>query len=78
MAVYDSPQCLSLGLPQAPARGRGSDGTYAATLKSQPEQNSHLQFEECRVALGQLPIDQCEALVLVGASGFSYEQAAEI
>jgi RNA polymerase sigma-70 factor (ECF subfamily) len=55
-----------------------SDGTYAATLKSQPEQNSHLQFEEFRAALGQLPIDQCEALVLVGASGFSYEQAAEI
>jgi RNA polymerase sigma-70 factor (ECF subfamily) len=47
-------------------------------LKSQPEQNSHLQFEEFREALGQLPIDQCEALVLVGASGFSYEQAAEI
>jgi hypothetical protein len=29
-----------------------SDGTYAATLKSQPEQNSHLQFEEFRAALG--------------------------
>jgi RNA polymerase sigma-70 factor, ECF subfamily len=54
------------------------DGIYAATLRSQPEQNSHLQFEEFREALGALPIDQCEALVLVGASGFSYEQAAEI
>jgi len=55
-----------------------SDGVYAASLKSQPEQTSRLQFEEFREALGQLPIDQCEALVLVGASGFSYEQAAEI
>jgi RNA polymerase sigma-70 factor (ECF subfamily) len=54
------------------------DGIYAATLKSQPEQTSRLLFEELRDALGQLPIDQREALVLVGASGFSYEQAAEI
>jgi RNA polymerase sigma-70 factor, ECF subfamily len=54
------------------------EGTYAATLKSQPEQASHLQFEEFRAALAQLPIDQCEALVLVGASGFSYEEAAQI
>src|SRR5215471_6239810 len=38
------------------------DGTYAATLKSQPEQHSHLQFGEFRDALAQLPIDQCEAL----------------
>jgi len=25
-----------------------------------------------------LPADQCEALLLVGASGFSYEEAAQI
>jgi len=55
-----------------------SDGTYAGSLKSQPEQNSRLQLDEFRAALGRLPIDQREALVLVGASGFSYEQAAEI
>jgi RNA polymerase sigma-70 factor, ECF subfamily len=55
-----------------------SDGTYAASLKSQPEQSSRLQLDEFRTALGRLPIDQREALVLVGASGFSYEQAAEI
>ncbi|MGD9845264.1 MAG: sigma factor-like helix-turn-helix DNA-binding protein, partial [Variibacter sp.] len=30
------------------------------------------------VALGKLPPDQREALILVGASGFSYEEAAEI
>jgi RNA polymerase sigma-70 factor, ECF subfamily len=55
-----------------------SDGTYAGSLKSQPEQSSRLQLDEFRTALGRLPIDQREALVLVGASGFSYEQAAEI
>ena len=55
-----------------------SDGSYAESLKSQPEQNSRVEFEEFRTALAKLPSDQREALVLVGASGFSYEEAAEI
>src|SRR5437879_12457667 len=54
------------------------DGRLAGNLKSQPEQPSHLEFEEFRTALAQLPPDQREALVLVGASGFSYEEAAQI
>jgi RNA polymerase sigma-70 factor (ECF subfamily) len=54
------------------------DGSYAETLKSQPEQTSRVEFEEFRVALNKLPDDQREALILVGASGFSYEEAAEI
>src|SRR3981081_517797 len=54
------------------------DGTYAETLKTQPAQASRVEFEEFRVALGKLPSDQREALVLVGASGFSYEEAAAI
>lgn len=54
------------------------DGTYADTMKTQPEQSSRVEFEEFRVALNKLPTDQREALVLVGASGFSYEEAAEI
>jgi RNA polymerase sigma-70 factor (ECF subfamily) len=37
-----------------------------------------MEFEEFRAALAQLPPDQREALVLVGASGFSYEEAAQI
>jgi RNA polymerase sigma-70 factor, ECF subfamily len=55
-----------------------SDGRYAETLKSQPDQLGHVEFNEFRAALGQLPADQREALVLVGASGFSYEEAAHI
>jgi RNA polymerase sigma-70 factor (ECF subfamily) len=35
-----------------------------------------VEFEEFRVALGKLPLNQREALILVGASGFSYEEAA--
>ena len=55
-----------------------SDGSYAESLKSQPEQVSRVEFEEFRVALDKLPSDQREALILVGASGFSYEEAAAI
>jgi len=53
-------------------------GMYAESMKSQPEQGSRLEFEELRVALAQLPDDQREAVILVGASGFSYEEAAAI
>jgi len=55
-----------------------ADGGYVESLKSQPEQIGRLEFAELIVALGRLPDDQREALLLVGASGFSYEEAAEI
>src|SRR6202051_4700869 len=55
-----------------------SDGRYAETLKTQPEQYGQVEFTEFRQALAQLPSDQREALILVGASGFSYEEAASI
>jgi RNA polymerase sigma-70 factor (ECF subfamily) len=55
-----------------------ADGSYAETLKAQPSQTSHVEFQEFRAALAKVPPDQREALILVGASGFSYEEAAEI
>jgi RNA polymerase sigma-70 factor, ECF subfamily len=55
-----------------------ADGHYAETLKTQPEQSGRIEFEEFRQALSKLPPDQREALILVGASGFSYEDAASI
>ena len=55
-----------------------ADGSYAETLKAQPSQTSHVEFQEFRTALAKVPPDQREALILVGASGFSYEEAAEI
>jgi RNA polymerase sigma-70 factor (ECF subfamily) len=55
-----------------------TEGHYAETLKSQPEQYGQVEFKEFRAALAQLPPDQREALILVGASGFSYEEAARI
>jgi RNA polymerase sigma-70 factor (ECF subfamily) len=54
------------------------DGLYAASLISIPDQNARLDLQDFQRALMQLPLDQREALLLVGASGFSYEQAAEI
>src|SRR5258708_4168329 len=55
-----------------------AEGHYAETLKSLPEQTSRVEFREFQNALVKLPTDQREALILVGASGFSYEEAAEI
>src|SRR5436305_9600296 len=54
------------------------DGNYADTLTSPPEQQGRVEFEELRVALAKLAPDQREAIILVGASGFSYEEAAAI
>lgn len=55
-----------------------ADGKYSEKLKSQPEQIGKIEFAELRHALSELPDDQREALILVGASGFSYEETAEI
>ncbi|MCL2713436.1 MAG: sigma-70 family RNA polymerase sigma factor [Alphaproteobacteria bacterium] len=54
------------------------EGRHAKTLKILPPQGSHLEFQEFRAALAKLPEDQREALIIVGASGFSYEEAALI
>jgi RNA polymerase sigma-70 factor (ECF subfamily) len=55
-----------------------ADGSFAESLKSHPEQLGRVEFQEFRTALAQLPAEQREALILVGASGFSYEEAADI
>jgi len=54
------------------------DGEHAATLESKPQQAGHLEMRDFLSALQVLPDDQREALILIGASGFSYEEAAEI
>jgi RNA polymerase sigma-70 factor (ECF subfamily) len=55
-----------------------ADGHLAAGLSTPARQNDHMDFEDFRGALQQLAPDQREALILVGASGLSYEEAAEI
>lgn len=54
------------------------DGVFAAKLSAIPEQGGHLDFEDFRTALAKLSSDQREAILLVGAEGFSYEDAARI
>ena len=55
-----------------------ADGGYLDGLQSSPEQHSRLEFKELFAALAKLPLEQREALLLVGASGFSYDDAAAI
>jgi RNA polymerase sigma-70 factor (ECF subfamily) len=54
------------------------DGKKAADLAVHPGQQGHIDMQDFRRALGELPPDQREALILVGAAGFSYEEAASI
>lgn len=54
------------------------NGAHAARLVSQPGQIANLEYLDFQSALAELTDEQREALVLVGGSGFSYEQAAEI
>ncbi|MGC2222067.1 MAG: sigma-70 family RNA polymerase sigma factor [Methylocella sp.] len=54
------------------------DGTFAAKLATAPTQSGHMDLLDFRAALQQLPGDQREALILIGASGLSYEEAAGI
>ncbi len=55
-----------------------ADGAHAQTLISQPSQQGYVEFGDFAEKLHALPDDQREALILVGASGFSYDEAALI
>lgn len=62
-------------------RGRevqDSDGAITARVAVHPGQHGAVDLEDFRTALETLPEDQREAIILIGASGFSYEEAAEI
>lgn len=54
-----------------------SDGIFAANLATHPQQEGHMDAKDFRYALESLPEDQREAVMLIGALGFSYEEAAE-
>jgi RNA polymerase sigma-70 factor (ECF subfamily) len=54
------------------------DETHQRSLAVLPEQYGHIDLADFRTALTKLPAEQREALLLVGAEGFSYEEAAEI
>ena len=54
------------------------DGVFTAQLAEKPAHDGRLQLADFRKAFMQLPDEQREALILVGAQGFSYEDAAEM
>jgi RNA polymerase sigma-70 factor (ECF subfamily) len=55
-----------------------ADGVHAARLAQRPVHDDKLAFKDFQAALAELPADQREALILIGASGLSYEEAAEV
>ncbi|WP_119306879.1 sigma-70 family RNA polymerase sigma factor [Cohaesibacter haloalkalitolerans] len=55
-----------------------SEGTFTNNLSIQPAQHGQMDLQDFREALSKLPDNQREAIILVGASGMSYEEAAEI
>ena len=48
------------------------------TLVAVDDPEAPVALDELRLSLAQLPAEQREALILVGAGGFAYEEAAEI
>ncbi len=54
------------------------DGVFTESLSQKPDHDGRLQMADFRTAFAQLPDEQREALILVGASGFAYEEAANM
>jgi len=59
-------------------QGDYDEAAAARILVQAPEQDAGLHLADLHAALMRLPAERREALLLVGAGGFSYEEAAEI
>ncbi|WP_407696400.1 sigma-70 family RNA polymerase sigma factor [Sphingomicrobium astaxanthinifaciens] len=59
-------------------KGEWDDVTAAKILAAPAAQDRHVELGDMQRALLQLPQPQREALILVGAGGFAYEEAAQI
>jgi RNA polymerase sigma-70 factor, ECF subfamily len=57
---------------------RDETGEYAGTLRTPATQDWSVAVRALQAALQKLPAEHREALILVGAAGLSYEEAAEI
>jgi RNA polymerase sigma-70 factor (ECF subfamily) len=55
-----------------------ADGLFSGRIAIAPGQTPHMDMLDFRNALTQLPANQREALILIGAVGHSYDEAAEI
>jgi RNA polymerase sigma-70 factor, ECF subfamily len=54
------------------------EGVMAGRLSTPPEQDGHLELDDLRSALAKLSLEQREVLLLIGAEGLTYEEAAQI
>lgn len=54
------------------------DDAHVGKLAVRPDQEHNLAMRDFSAALARVPEDQREALILVGAAGMSYEEAAEV
>lgn len=54
------------------------NGFFTENLAEKPAHDGRLQVLDFLKAYAELPVEQREALALVGASGFTYEEAAEM
>src|SRR4051794_23801048 len=59
-------------------KGEGDEITASKLLAAPASQDRHVELGDMQRALLHLPQPQREALILVGAGGFAYEEAAEI
>jgi RNA polymerase sigma factor (sigma-70 family) len=59
-------------------KGEWDDVTASKILAAPASQDRHVELGDMQRALMHLPQPQREALILVGAGGFAYEEAAEI
>ena len=59
-------------------KGEWDDVTAAKILSAPASQDRHIELGDMQRALLHLPQPQREALILVGAGGFAYEEAAQI
>ena len=57
---------------------RDEQGEYAGQLRTPATQDWSVAMRTLQLALQRLPPEHREALILVGAAGLSYEEAAEI
>lgn len=62
-------------------RGRevqDTDGIYSSRVAVSGGQDGVIDLADFRIALAKLPEEQREVLIMVGATGLSYEEAAEV
>ncbi len=76
-----SPSCAMSSITSGVLRRRGTLGSTTASwsrLPTAPTQEAYLEFCDFRRCFAQLGADHREALLLIGASGLSYSEAAAV